>query len=235
MKEAEEIDVESIILDVELLVKYNMADRGIDSLEHAVGLKSDSIRLREKLMSLYRERGSREQAAGQALALASLYVKTADLEQANRCLLEARELNPQVGVTARLQEVRRLEVARQRQQQASSSASANRSALAGSLNDFSIFDIVQLIENNRLTGILTVERDDEPGRIYFTDGLIVNAAYQEESGMKAFKRLVTENSAYFEFDKSQVGFSREIEASSNTSLILDLLREYDEEHRFDGE
>lgn len=235
MKEAEEIDVESIILDVELLVKYNMADRGIDSLENAVELKPESIRLREKLMSLYRERGLSEQAANQGLALAGLYVKAADLEQANRCLLEARELNPQVGVTARLQEVKRLEIARQRQQNGSSAIPANRCALAGSLNDFSIFDIVQLIENNRLTGILTVEREDEPGRIYFSEGLIVNAAHEDNSGMKAFKRLVTETSAYFEFDKSQVGFSQEIHASSNTSLILDLLREYDEEHRFEGE
>lgn len=234
MSEAEELDVESVILDAELLVKYNMPERGIEALEQAVEQKPESIRLREKLRSLYRERNLTEQAAGQCVALAGLYVKTGDLEQANRCLLEARELNPSAGVTVRLQELKRMELARQRSHASQNSASSLRSTLAGSLADFSIFDVVQLLENNRLSGSLGIEREETAGRIYFTEGLIVNATLGEMSGMEAFKQLVQDaSSGYFDFEKSQVGFAREIEASSNTSLILDLLREYDEEHRFD--
>ncbi|HZS03346.1 MAG TPA: DUF4388 domain-containing protein [Blastocatellia bacterium] len=235
MKEAEELDIESVILDAELLVKYNMPERGISALEQAVEQKPESIRLREKLCLLYRERNLSEHAANQCMAMASLHIKTGDLEQANRCLLEARELNPKAGVTAHLQEVRRLETVRNRNHAPASAESGQRAALAGSLSDFSIFDVVQLLENNRLTGILAVEKEENKGRIYFTEGLIVNASLGENSGMAAFKLLVQDASnGYFSFDKSQIGFAQEIQASSNTSLILDLLREYDEEHRFDS-
>jgi hypothetical protein len=235
MGEVEELDIESVILDAELLAKYNMPERGITALEQAIEQRPESIRLREKLCQLYRERGQSELASNQCLALAGLHVKTGDLDAANRCLLEARELNPAAGVTTRLQELRKLEMTRQRNHAAQHQASAARAALAGCLADFSIFDVVQLLENNRLTGMLDIERDETTGRIYFTEGVIVNATFGEASGMEAFKHLVQDaNSGYFSFDKSLVGFERVIQASSNTSLILDLLREYDEEHRFDN-
>ncbi|HWQ33026.1 MAG TPA: DUF4388 domain-containing protein [Blastocatellia bacterium] len=235
MREVEELDVESVILDAELLAKYNMPERGIAALEQAVEQRPESIRLREKLCALYRERGMAELAAHQCLALAGLYVKASDLEEANRCLLEARELNPNAGITVRLQELKKLEMARQRHHAAQSGGASVRATLAGSLSDFSIFDVVQLLENNRLTGVLEIEKDENTGRIYFTDGLIVNAVFGGHTGMEAFKLLVQDaNSGYFSFEKSQVGFERLIQASSNTSLILDLLREYDEEHRFDN-
>jgi tetratricopeptide (TPR) repeat protein len=235
MREVEELDVESVILDAELLAKYNMPERGIAALEQAVEQRPESIRLREKLCALYRERGMSELAARQCLALAGLYVKTSDLEEANRCLLEARELNPNAGITIRLQELKKLEMARQRQHAAQRGSVSVRATLAGSLSDFSIFDVVQLLENNRLTGVLEIEKDENTGRIYFTEGLIVNAVLGERTAMEAFKLLVQDaNSGYFSFEKSQVGFERVIQASSNTSLILDLLREYDEEHRFDN-
>ena len=52
------------------------------------------------------------------------------------------------------------------------------------------------------------------------------------TGIDAFKLLMQDtNQSYFNFDKSPAPFARQIEASSNTSLILDLLREYDEDHR----
>ncbi|MFN7949529.1 MAG: DUF4388 domain-containing protein [Blastocatellia bacterium] len=235
MSETEELDVESVILDAELLAKYNMPERGIAALEQAVEQRPESIRLREKLCALYRERGLSELAANQCVALAGLYVKASDLESANRCLLDARELNPNAGVTIRVQELKKLEMARQRHHAATGSSATTRATLAGSLSDFSIFDVVQLLENNRLTGILDIEKDENTGRIYFTEGLIVNAVLGEQAGMEAFKLLVQDaNSGYFSFEKSQVGFERVIQASSNTSLILDLLREYDEEHRFDS-
>ncbi len=236
MKESDELDIESVILDTELLVKYGMPERGIAALEQAVEERPESLRLREKLVELYRERGLSELAANQCMALASLYVKASDLEQANRCLLEARELNPKAGVTIQLQEVKRLEQARARHHASAHAAPTTRPTLAGSLSDFSIFDMVQLLENNRLTGILTLEKDEEnKGRIYFTEGLIVNAAHGESAGMEAFKQLVQNaNNGYFDFEKSEVGFAQVIQSTSNTSLILDLLREYDEEHRFDN-
>jgi tetratricopeptide (TPR) repeat protein len=234
MKESEELDVESVILDAELLIKYNMPERGIAALEQAVDQKPENIRLREKLRALYLERNLMDQAASQCLALSGLYVRAGNFEEANRCLLEARQLNPRVTVTLRLQELKRLEQARHRPAAPASAPVTTRATLSGNLAEISIFDVVQILENNHLTGALSIRREEVVGKIYFTDGLIVNATLGEMSGLDAFRRLVQDgNGGFFVFERSKVGFAQVIQASSNTSLILDLLREYDEEHRFD--
>jgi tetratricopeptide (TPR) repeat protein len=240
--QTEDLDIESVILDAELLIKYNMPERGIAALEQAVDYKPESIRLREKLRDLYLERGQADLAASQYLALSGLYVRAGNFDEANRCLLEARQLNPRVTVTLRMQELKRLEQGRTRgtgqlkAPAAAAPAPQPRATLSGNLSDVSIFDIVQILENNHLTGILSVRKPELSGRVYFTEGLIVNAAVRDTSGLEAFRQLAQDaNGGFFVFEKSQVGFARVIQASSNTSLILDLLREYDEEHRFDDQ
>lgn len=234
MKEIDPIDVESVILDAELLIKYHMPDRGIAALEQSLDHHPTNIRLREKLLELYVQNQMLDQAAGQCLALSGLYVRAGNFEEANRCLLEARQLNPRVAVASRLQEIKRVQQSRQKQSAPATGQTQNRSTLAGNLADISIFDVVQMLETNHLTGILAVTRNEFTGKIYLNEGLIVNATIGSTVGLEAFKQLIQEaNSGYFNFDKSPVPFAREIETSNNTSLILDLLREYDEEHRFD--
>ncbi len=243
MKEADPIDVESVILDAELLIKYQLPDRGIEALESALERHPNNIRLREKLLELYIAQKRLDQAASQCVALSGLYVRAGNFEEANRCLLQARNLNPQEAISSRMQELRRMQMAQQKAtapqfQVITASAPAQpalpRHTLAGSLSDVSIFDIVQLLENNHLTGILIVSKEEFKGKVYLTEGQIVNATMGELAGIEAFKHLMQEaNNSYFTFDKSPVPFARQIEASNNTSLILDLLREYDEEHRFD--
>jgi hypothetical protein len=229
-----------VILDAELLIKYNMPERGIAALEQAVDQKPESIRLREKLRDLYLERSQTDMAASQCLALSGLYVRAGNFDEANRCLLEARQLNPRVTVTLRMQELKRMEQSRQRgttqlKAPAPTAAPQMRATLSGNLAEISVFDIVQLLENNHLTGILSVRKSGATGKIYFTEGLIVNASVGDVSGLEAFRHLMQDaNGGFFVFEKSQVGFAQVIQASSNTSLILDLLREYDEEHRFDN-
>jgi tetratricopeptide (TPR) repeat protein len=234
MKEIDPIDVESVILDAELLIKYQMPERGIAALEQALDRHPTNIRLREKLMELYVQNQMLDQAAGQCLALSGLYVRAGDFDEANRCLLEARQLNPRVAVTSRLQEIRRVQQSRQRQAAPAAAQTQTRATLAGNLSDISIFDVVQMLETNRLTGTLAVTRHEFSGKIYLNEGLIVNATIGPTVGLAAFKQLIQEASTgYFTFDKSPVPFAREIETGNNTSLILDLLREYDEENRFD--
>lgn len=234
MKEIDPIDVESVILDAELLIKYHMPERGIAALEQALDRHPTNIRLREKLLEMYVHNQMLDQAAGQCLALSGLYVRAGNFDDANRCLLEARQLNPRVAVTSRLQEIKRVQQARQRQAGPTGTQTQSRATLAGSLADISIFDVVQILETNHLTGTLAVSKNEFTGKIYLNEGLIVNATIGATIGLEAFKRLIQEaNAGYFTFDKSPVAFAREIETSSNTSLILDLLREYDEEHRFD--
>ncbi len=239
MKKTDPIDVESVILDAELLIKYHLPERGIVALEMALDRHPTNTQLREKLLDLYISQKKLDQAASQCIALSGLYVRAGNFEEANRCLMQARSLNPQASVSSKLQELRRLQQEQQRLNTppvqiiaapAAALPSGPPATLAGNLAEVSIFDVVQIIENNHLTGILAITKDPINGKVYFTEGEIVNATVNEAAGVEAFKTLMqAANGSYFTFNKSPVPFAREINASNNTSLILDLLREYDEE------
>jgi tetratricopeptide (TPR) repeat protein len=243
MKKNDPIDVESVILDAELLIKYHLPERGIVALETALDRHPTNTQLREKLLDLYISQKKLDQAASQCIALSGLYVRAGNFEEANRCLMQARSLNPQASVSSKLQELRRMQQEQQRLntppvQIVTAAAPAQPAGppatLAGNLADVSIFDVVQILENNHLTGILGITKEEINGKVYFTEGEIVNATMDKDSGVEAFKQLMQAASgSYFTFNKSPVPFAREINAANNTSLILDLLREYDEEQHAD--
>ena len=243
MKEADPIDVESVILDAELLIKYHLPERGIAALESSLDNHPTNIRLREKLLELYITQKMLDQAASQCIALSGLYVKDGNYEEANRCLIQARNFNPQAAVSSRLQELRRIQQEQHKLHAphiqvvttaGPQAAAAPRATLSGSLAEISIFDVVQILENNKQTGILEITKDAFNGKVYFTEGEIVNSTIPDKSGSEAFRQLMEiAPGSYFSFDKSLVPFAREIQAANNTSLILDLLREYDEDHRSD--
>lgn len=243
MKKTDPIDVESVILDAELLIKYHLPERGIVALETALDRHPTNIQLREKLLDLYISQKKLDQAASQCIALSGLYVRAGNFEEANRCLMQARSLNPQASVSSKLQELRRMQQEQQRLNTppvqvitapAAAQPSGPPATLAGNLAEVSIFDVVQILENNHLTGILAITKEQINGKVYFTEGEIVNATLDLRAGVEAFKHLMQiANGSYFTFNKSPVPFAREINASNNTSLILDLLREYDEEQHAD--
>ncbi|HEX8291491.1 MAG TPA: DUF4388 domain-containing protein, partial [Pyrinomonadaceae bacterium] len=88
---------------------------------------------------------------------------------------------------------------------------------------------VQVLENSRLTGALAIEGPGRRGRVLFNDGRIVDAECEEAKGTLAFRLLVEVTSGGFDFNKSPNEFPVRIQALSNTNLILDTLRQMDEE------
>jgi len=219
-----EFDPESAIIDAELLVKYRMVNRAIETLERAIDSAPRHIGLREKLREILIDAGKRDQAAQHCLALASLHISAGDLERANERLLEAKRLDPRVSVTARLNQL-----------EGGKSGPAptgivrgNAKSITGDLADISIFDIVQILENSRMTGILTIGSTRASGSIFFNDGRVVDAIMGTKVGIDAFGELIDCAEGQFEFEKAASRFQLRIESSSNTSLILDVLREKDE-------
>jgi Domain of unknown function (DUF4388)/PilZ domain len=101
--------------------------------------------------------------------------------------------------------------------------------LTGNFAVVSMFDVIQIIENNRLGGALTVDSPAATGDINFDEGLIVGAASGLKSGIDALKDFLDVTEGSFEFRRSSVEYRRTIQASSNMSLMLDLLRVKDEE------
>jgi hypothetical protein len=99
----------------------------------------------------------------------------------------------------------------------------------GSFTVISLFDVIQMIENSRLTGVLAIFLPSVSGDVYFSEGEIVGASAAGESGAKGLARLLNVAEGTFEFRKSPANFEHTIGASSNAGLLFDLLREKDEE------
>ncbi|HYY97619.1 MAG TPA: DUF4388 domain-containing protein, partial [Pyrinomonadaceae bacterium] len=100
---------------------------------------------------------------------------------------------------------------------------------AGDLSTVTIFDAVQVLENSKLTGALAIEGAGRKGRVLFNDGRIVDAECGDAKGTLAFRLLVEVTAGAFDFEKAANEFPVRIQALSNTNLILDTLRQMDEE------
>jgi hypothetical protein len=224
--------VEAAILDADLFVKYKSPQRAIERLQEAIAHWPRSIVLREKLreVAFSHERG--DEAARQCLVLVNLYISRENFEAAHERLLEAKHIDPRINIAPGLEAIRR---ARRPDLQPPASPPpatttvARPVTLAGDLATVSIFDAVQVIENSRLTGALSVESGERQGRVLFNDGRIVDAECGEARGTPAFRLIVEVTTGAFDFERAASEFPVRIQALSNTNLILDTLRQLDEE------
>jgi hypothetical protein len=111
----------------------------------------------------------------------------------------------------------------------SPAASKGPDMLTGNFAVVSMFDVIQIIENNRLGGALAVDSLAANGEIQFDEGQIVGAQSGLETGVEALKHFLDVTEGSFEFQRTSVSYTRTIKAGSNMSLMLDLLRVKDEE------
>jgi hypothetical protein len=223
-------EIEAALLDAELFLKYNSPQRAIARLSEAIQREPRSIRLRESLRGIAAANDQREEAARQCLALASLYIEREDFDAAQDRLLEARALDPRLSVAKGLEAIRRAR--RPDLAQAPPAAAPHaprRTTFAGDLSVVSIFDAVQVIENARLTGSLNIESGTDACKVFFNDGLIVGAEAGAQEANDALRRVLEKTDGAFEFERSAQNFPVTIQAHSNTNLLLDTLRELDEE------
>jgi tetratricopeptide (TPR) repeat protein len=231
MKEAitgRDEEVEAALLDAELFLKYQSPQKAVERLAAALRTKPRSLKLREGLREIAAGAGFREEAARQCLALAGLYVEREEFDAAQERLLEARQLDPRISITRGLEAVRRARRPDLAAAQAAAPPPAPRAVtFAGDLSVVSIFDAVQVIENARLTGALSIESG--ACRLLFNEGRIVGAESGAEPGVAALRRALELTSGSFDFERAAQPFPVTIQAHSNTNLLLDTLREMDEE------
>lgn len=228
----QEGDIETALLDAELFLKYQAPERAIKRLRNALEHSPRSLKLRERLREISIARHP-EEAARQCLALASLYIERDDLQTAHDRLLEAKSLDPRISIAPGLDAIRR---ARRPDLQQQNARAVEQPAIkkpnftfAGDLSVISIFDAVQVIENSRLTGALAITSDARSGHVLFNEGRIVGAETGKATGEEAFRKIVEVATGAFDFEKSAREFPVTINAASNTNLILDSLRQLDEE------
>lgn len=222
-------DIEAALLDAELFMKYQAPDRAIKRLRTALEVNSRSIKLRERLREICAVHKQVEEAARQCLALASLYIEREDFDTAHDRLLEAKQFDERINIAGGLEAIRR---ARRPDLKPTPAPEAQferkHFTLAGDLSAISVFDAMQVIENARLNGVLTLNGQNYEGQVKFNDGRIVDAVCDGQVGDAGFQRVVEITSGTFEFQKSSEQFPTRIQALSNTNLILDTLRLLDE-------
>jgi hypothetical protein len=223
------IDVEGAIIDADLLVKYRLVNRAIESLQEAIKAAPRHVGLREKLREIFIDSNRLGDAAQMCMDLSSLYIAVEKFELANERLLEAKRLDPRVSITARLNQLESGRGSGPPQPDVIRGGGGGPKSITGDLSDISIFDIVQILENSRMTGALALRSGTRSGNVYFNEGQVVDAVYGQKIALDAFAELVDFSTGQFEFEKSPTRFQQRIEASSNTSLILDILREKDED------
>ena len=227
-------DVETALLDVELFLKYRSHTRAIARLQEAIKSNPHAIKLRERLREVSLANNQPEEAARQCLALTSLYIARDNFDAAQERLLEAKQTDPRINIVPGLEAIRR---ARRPDLPAATVATTSNAphvaravTFAGDLSVVSIFDAVQVIENARLTGTLTLT-GAPGGQLRFNDGRIVAAESGTDRDTDALRRIVEMTGGEFDFERSTGNYPTTIQATSNTSLLLNALRELDEEKK----
>ncbi|MDT7688204.1 MAG: hypothetical protein QOJ70_3864 [Acidobacteriota bacterium] len=227
-----EESVEAALLDADLFVKYKAPQRAVERLQESIAHSPRSIVLREKLREVAFSHGLGDEAARQCLVLVNLYIGRENFDAAHERLLEAKHIDPRINIAPGLEAIRRAR--RPDLHQAVAHPPLPPTAprpvtFAGDLSTVNVFDAVQVIENSRLTGALSIEGPARRGRVLFNEGRIVDAECGDAKGTLAFRLIVEVTSGAFDFEKSRNEFPIRIQALSNTNLILDTLRQMDEE------
>ncbi len=229
-----EESVEAALLDADLFVKYKSPQRAVERLQEAIAHWTRSIVLREKLREVAFSHGMEDEAARQCLVLVNLYIGRENFEAAHERLLEAKHIDPRINIAPGLEAIRRARRPDLRHAPAPAPAPPAPPAprpvtFAGDLSTVNIFDAVQVVENSRLTGALSIQSPGRRGRVLFNDGRIVDAECGDARGTPAFRLIVEATAGSFDFEKAAGEFPVRIQALSNTNLILDTLRQMDEE------
>jgi hypothetical protein len=225
-------EIETALLDADLFLKYGAPERALKRLKTALERSPRSINLREKMREVAASHKHPEEAARHCLALASLYIERDNFDTAHDRLLEAKQLDSRISIASGLEAIRRARHPELKEASASKTKSEPRKegvAFSGDLSVISIFDAIQAIENSKQTGALLLENNTQTGAVLFNDGQIVGAECGRLAAYDAFRQLVEITGGSFDFEKSATGFPVTIEAASNTNLILDSLRQVDEE------
>src|SRR4029078_3714071 len=217
-------EIEAALLDAELFVKYKAPEKAIKRLKTAIELNSRSLALRERLREICAQNPP-EESARQRLALASIYIEREDFDTAYDRLLEAKQLDERINIASGLEAIRRARRPDLNLQKSGAEANFERKhfTLAGDLSAISVFDTIQVIENAKLTGMLTINGTSNEGHVMFNDGRIVDAECGGEPADVGFQNVVEIASGTFEFQKTPDPFPVRIQALSNTNLLLDTL------------
>ncbi|GAB4366503.1 MAG: hypothetical protein Kow0042_06450 [Calditrichia bacterium] len=101
----------------------------------------------------------------------------------------------------------------------------------GSLEDFNLVDLIQMVEASGKDAILTLSYKDHLGQIFFQKGSVIKAKLRNLSSREALKKLVGLRSGSFDVQFTAVTLSGDLELS-NQELLVELMQYLGEEEKF---
>lgn len=225
-----EVSIESVLLDADLFVKYRSIDKAFNLLQEAIERSPRSIALREKMREIATTHKNLTEAARQCLALVNLYIAREEFDVAYDRLQEAKLLDPRISVAPGLEAIRRARRPEFDQNRERIPVKVRTDcALAGDLSLVGIFDVIQVVENSKMTGLLVIKSETNLANVSFNRGKIVDAEADGFRGEFAFRVIVEISNGSFEFSLSPEEFPIVIHVSSNTNFLLDVLTQLDTE------
>jgi uncharacterized protein DUF4388 len=101
------------------------------------------------------------------------------------------------------------------------------SVMQGKLEDFSIIDIVQSLEDGKKTAILELKRNGDSGQILIKNGQICSAEYRKFNGLTAILNMVGWIRGDFYIEFTDQDFEKEIE-QDNQEILMESVHRIDE-------
>lgn len=105
------------------------------------------------------------------------------------------------------------------------------SGFAGTLADFGVPEILQVLDLNRKTGKLVVLSNDGRGELYLENGQVISARLGDAHGEEAVYQLLAQERGYFEFDMRDVSEVEHEIRTKTANLLMEGFRRLDEMER----
>jgi len=100
----------------------------------------------------------------------------------------------------------------------------------GKLSLIGLPDLIQILEQGKNTGVLTLSSEGQKGLVYFQDGRVLDAEAEGRKGKWAVYHLLSWTRGDFSF-RSQAVSRAPVIYSSGTRLVLEGMRRFDERQR----
>ncbi len=92
--EVEEKPLSEKLVDADIFIRYGLTEEALDLLERLKVEEPENIEVHSKLKNIYLEINDKERAISECLVLARLYERAGDIEQKERAINEAFEIDP---------------------------------------------------------------------------------------------------------------------------------------------
>ncbi len=103
----------------------------------------------------------------------------------------------------------------------------SKTKFSGNLQDMGVVDLIQTIDLGHKSGVIHIERPDDEGDIYFSDGRLVDAETRSRKGADAIYRMLVWSEGTFEIEFKPIERSLVIDLSTQ-GLLMEGMRRLDE-------